>query len=198
MNSLTVNLHLLMVSFYRPLGSRSRIVVEDTTFPSDSYAVRSQAAFHGLDPDEAVVRIGTDEVIALPRPPRRHGGPRAAGRGQLPHRRAARHPGAHRCRTRRRGGRRLGPGPCRRERAAGAARVGRRLRGLVLVQVPQRWSRVGGRGVRARAASRRRLAVTVRGLVEQRPGDAIRDGRGGPAVRRAPTPGRCPIRRSWR
>ena len=63
MNSLTVNLHLLMVSFYRPLGSRSRIVVEDTTFPSDSYAVRSQAAFHGLDPDEAVVRIGTDEVI---------------------------------------------------------------------------------------------------------------------------------------
>ena len=63
MNSLTVNLHLLMVSFYRPLGSRSRIVVEDSTFPSDSYAVRSQAAFHGLDPDEAVVRIGTDEVI---------------------------------------------------------------------------------------------------------------------------------------
>ncbi|HET9548285.1 MAG TPA: hypothetical protein VFO97_10635, partial [Desertimonas sp.] len=63
MNSLTVNLHLLMVSFYRPLGSRSRIVVEDTTFPSDSYAVRSQAAFHGLDPDEAVVRIGTNEVI---------------------------------------------------------------------------------------------------------------------------------------
>ncbi|MGB2570272.1 kynureninase [Micromonospora citrea] len=57
MNSLTVNLHLLMVSFYRPVGRRSRIVVEDAAFPSDSYAVRSQARFHGLDPDTAVVRL---------------------------------------------------------------------------------------------------------------------------------------------
>lgn len=57
MNSLTVNLHLLMVSFYRPRGERNRIVIEDTSFPSDSYAVRSQARFHGLDPDDAVVRL---------------------------------------------------------------------------------------------------------------------------------------------
>jgi kynureninase len=57
MNSLTVNLHLLMVSFYRPGGDRTKIVVEDATFPSDSYAVRSQARFHGLDPDTAVVRL---------------------------------------------------------------------------------------------------------------------------------------------
>jgi kynureninase len=57
MNSLTVNLHLLMVSFYRPRGQRTRIVVEDTAFPSDSYAVRSQARFHGLDPDETVARL---------------------------------------------------------------------------------------------------------------------------------------------
>ncbi|MEV4493936.1 kynureninase [Micromonospora coxensis] len=57
MNSLTVNLHLLMVSFYRPAGRRSRIVVEDAAFPSDSYAVRSQARFHGLDPDTTVVRL---------------------------------------------------------------------------------------------------------------------------------------------
>ncbi|GAA4710095.1 kynureninase [Phytohabitans rumicis] len=56
MNSLTVNLHLLMVSFYRPRGERTHILVEDTTFPSDSYAVRSQARFHGLDPDTAVIR----------------------------------------------------------------------------------------------------------------------------------------------
>jgi kynureninase len=63
MNSLTVNLHLLMVSFYRPRGERTKIVVEDTTFPSDSYAVRSQAAYHGLDPDDTVVRLGTDEVL---------------------------------------------------------------------------------------------------------------------------------------
>jgi kynureninase len=80
MNSLTVNLHLLMVSFYRPTGGRTRIVVEDTTFPSDSYAVRSQAAFHGLDPDEAVVRLrsptgadrlSTDDIVAYLD---RHGG----------------------------------------------------------------------------------------------------------------------------
>ncbi|MEV4097160.1 kynureninase [Streptosporangium saharense] len=57
MNSLTVNLHLLMVSFYRPKGRRTRIVIEDTAFPSDSYAVRSQARFHGLDPDATVVRL---------------------------------------------------------------------------------------------------------------------------------------------
>jgi kynureninase len=57
MNSLTVNLHLLMVSFYRPAGDRVRILIEDAAFPSDSYAVRSQARFHGLDPDTTVVRL---------------------------------------------------------------------------------------------------------------------------------------------
>ena len=57
MNSLTVNLHLLMVSFYRPTSQRHAILIEDSAFPSDSYAVRSQAAFHGFDPDEAVVRL---------------------------------------------------------------------------------------------------------------------------------------------
>ncbi|WBB66846.1 kynureninase [Micromonospora sp. WMMD812] len=57
MNSLTVDLHLLMVSFYRPAGRRTRIVIEDSAFPSDSYAVRSQARFHGLDPDSTVVRL---------------------------------------------------------------------------------------------------------------------------------------------
>ncbi|WP_433161248.1 kynureninase [Kribbella sp. CA-247076] len=57
MNSLTVNLHLLMVSFYRPTTSRHRIVIEDTAFPSDSYAVRSQARFHGYDAEDAVIRL---------------------------------------------------------------------------------------------------------------------------------------------
>ncbi|WP_238165838.1 kynureninase [Kribbella caucasensis] len=57
MNSLTVNLHLLMVSFYRPAADRFRIVIEDSAFPSDSYAVRSHVRFHGFDADDAVVRV---------------------------------------------------------------------------------------------------------------------------------------------
>lgn len=57
MNSLTTNLHLMMVSFYRPTSFRFKIVVEDSLFPSDSYAVASQAAFHGFDPSEAIVRL---------------------------------------------------------------------------------------------------------------------------------------------
>jgi kynureninase len=73
MNSLTVNLHLMMVSFYRPSGRRYKILIEDSAFPSDSYAVRSQVALHGYDPDNAVVRLKprageaalrTDDVVA--------------------------------------------------------------------------------------------------------------------------------------
>jgi kynureninase len=57
MNSLTVNLHLLMVSFYRPTKERFCIATEANAFPSDRYAVASQARFHGFDPSEAVVEI---------------------------------------------------------------------------------------------------------------------------------------------
>jgi kynureninase len=63
MNSLTVNLHLMMASFYRPGGHRTRILIEDNAFPSDSYAVRSQAAFHGLDPEQHVVRVPADSIV---------------------------------------------------------------------------------------------------------------------------------------
>ncbi len=57
MNSLTVNLHLMMISFYRPQGQRNRILIEQQPFPSDRYAVESQIRMHGLDPAECLVEI---------------------------------------------------------------------------------------------------------------------------------------------
>ena len=61
MNSLTTNLHLLMVSFYRPTASRNKIICEYDAFPSDLYAVQSQAAYHGFDPDKTVVMLNARE-----------------------------------------------------------------------------------------------------------------------------------------
>jgi len=57
MNSLTVNVHLMMVSFYRPTPTRNKILIEGTSFPSDSYAVATQVAHHGFDPRESVIRL---------------------------------------------------------------------------------------------------------------------------------------------
>jgi kynureninase len=57
MNSLTVNLHLMMVSFYRPTNERHKIVVERGAFPSDQYAVKSQIAFHGFDPATSMIEL---------------------------------------------------------------------------------------------------------------------------------------------
>jgi kynureninase len=57
MNSLTVNLHLMMVSFYRPTRSRHKIVVERGAFPSDQYAVKSQISFHGFDPATSLIEL---------------------------------------------------------------------------------------------------------------------------------------------
>lgn len=61
MNSLTVNLHLMMATFYRPTPQRFRILIEEPAFPSDRYAVQTQARFHGFDPEDAI-------VSARPRP----------------------------------------------------------------------------------------------------------------------------------
>ena len=57
MNQLTVNLHLLMVTFYQPNSKRFKILCEAKAFPSDQYALESQVRFHGLDPDNAIVEI---------------------------------------------------------------------------------------------------------------------------------------------
>jgi kynureninase len=57
MNSLTVNLHLMMASFYRPSTARYKILVERGAFPSDQYAVKSQIEFHGLDPASSLLEL---------------------------------------------------------------------------------------------------------------------------------------------
>ncbi len=61
MNSLTTNLHLLMVSFYRPTKTRYKILCEYDLFPSDLYALQSQASFHGFDPDDALIALQARE-----------------------------------------------------------------------------------------------------------------------------------------
>jgi kynureninase len=74
MNSLTVNLHLMMATFYRPTKSRFKILMEEPAFPSDTYAIKTQIAHHGLDPNDALIlarpkkdkfTIRTDDIVNL-------------------------------------------------------------------------------------------------------------------------------------
>ena len=61
MNSLTTNIHLLFVSFYRPDKQRYKIISEARMFPSDRYLLETQAQFHGFDPDDAIIEVAPRE-----------------------------------------------------------------------------------------------------------------------------------------
>src|SRR5947199_958556 len=74
MNSLTVNLHLMMATFYRPTKSRFKILMEEPAFPSDTYAIKTQIVHHGLDPKDALILarprknefiIRTEDIVDL-------------------------------------------------------------------------------------------------------------------------------------
>jgi kynureninase len=58
MNSLTVNLHLMMATFYRPTKSRFKVLMDDPAFPSDTYAIKTQIIHHGLDPRDTLLLAG--------------------------------------------------------------------------------------------------------------------------------------------
>jgi len=61
MNTLTVNLHLLMLSFYRPEGKRYKIMMEAGAFPSDQYAMETQVRMYGYDPEDAIIELSPKE-----------------------------------------------------------------------------------------------------------------------------------------
>jgi len=65
MNGLTVNLHLMMATFFRPEGARRKILIEDGAFPSDTYAAQTQLALHGVDPAEGLIRVAPRAGEAL-------------------------------------------------------------------------------------------------------------------------------------
>ena len=57
MNALTVNIHLLLISFYQPSENRNKVIIEQGAFPSDQYAIKSQIKFHGLDPRKVLIEL---------------------------------------------------------------------------------------------------------------------------------------------
>ena len=172
MNSLTVNLHLMMVSFFRPGSGRNRVLIEKSAFPSDRYAIVSQLEFHGLNAAEHLIEVAprpgertlrTEDLIAC----LEREGPRLALvllpgvqylTGQLlelaPLIAAARAAGAsvgldlaHAV-----GNMPLAP-----------ARLERRFRGLVQLQIPERRSRRDRRLLRARASRASAAPAAIHG-----------------------------------
>ena len=161
MNSLTVNLHLLMATFYRPTKARRKILMEDPAFPSDTYAIKSQIAHHGFDPNDSLLlgeaegrgaRAAAGRHRGTDREARRRDRARPFRRSEFLHRPALRHREDHGRGAKARLHRRDRSRARRRQRSAAAARLERRFRGLVFLQISQLRPGRGRRRLRARAA----------------------------------------------
>jgi kynureninase len=181
MNSLTANLHLMLVTFYRPTRERPVLLMEAGAFPSDRYALESQLRFHGFDPAEALVEVvpdeadGTFSMAAIERAIAEHGSRLACivwpG---VQYRTGQAFDLEEIARLGHAAGAIVGfrSGPCSRQPAAAAARQRRRFRGLVPLQVHEFRPGRGRWMLRPRTPCAHRPPA-LRRLVGQRPGSCV-------------------------
>ena len=181
LNSLTVNLHLLLASFFRPDGRRRRILTDGPLFPSDRHALTTHLAVRGLDAERDLVVVGprtgestvrTEDLEAAI----------ADGAGEIAlvflagvnFATGQAHPIERLTAAGHAAGAlgRLGPGPRRRQHRAVAPRLGRRRRRLVHLQVPERRAGLGRRDLRPRPSRARCVGAPA--------GRLVGDGSGGP------------------
>ena len=182
MNSLTVNIHLMMATFYRPTKSRFKILMEDPAFPSDTYAIKTQIIHHGLDPKEALIlarprkgefAVRTEEIVDLIE---KHHDELAVVMmgavnfftGQL-----FDIPTITSAAAEARNHRRFRSCACGRQCPAFLARLERRFRRLVFIQISQRRARRGRGRICARTARNKHETPALRGLVWQRSEHAV-------------------------
>jgi kynureninase len=140
MNTLTINLHLMMAAFYKPTEKKHKIMCEWRPFPSDWYAIESQIEWHGLDPKKSMLLVKPDDGYLMTT---------ENILNPILQRPTPRYSNHHRTCTQARHHNWLGSRPRSRQRRTKAPRLGRRLRLLVYLQIHECWRRRHRRSIRA-------------------------------------------------